>query len=280
MEINNPFRFKQLNAKTCIKLDQNKINRMKQTNKLINHNIKSIWNDETNLLNNKFSPLKMKKTNILLNEYYTNRIKKKRSIDSFNNSLNSNKKKSLFEHNFLINEFRQKKMKFSFPVNKETPKVKHNFYLNNVYFGFEQENIEINKSPFINTQKYRDNELSKIQYAETKKIYNKLNGCYENNSDNVNDRAIDEILKKQKKLLLSSTINNTKIIHKKNFKDSYNTDDNYSLNKMIFIEPLQTNFINQNLKNKLIISYTQDNILKNGQNNNKIILPTLSINHG
>ena len=280
MEINNPFRFKQLNAKTCIKLDQNKINRMKQTNKLINHNIKSIWNDETNLLNNKFSPLKMKKTKILLNEYYTNRIKKKRSIDSFNNSLNSNKKKSLFEHNFLINEFRQKKMKFSFPVNKETPKVKHNFYLNNVYFGFEQENIEINKSPFINTQKYRDNELSKIQYAETKKIYNKLNGCYENNSDNVNDRAIDEILKKQKKLLLSSTINNTKIIHKKNFKDSYNTDDNYSLNKMIFIEPLQTNFINQNLKNKLIISYTQDNILKNGQNNNKIILPTLSLNHG
>ena len=77
MEINNPFRFKQLNAKTCIKLDQNKINRMKQTNKLINHNIKSIWNDETNLLNNKFSPLKMKKTKILLNEYYTNRIKKK-----------------------------------------------------------------------------------------------------------------------------------------------------------------------------------------------------------
>ena len=44
------------------------------------------------------------------------------------------------------------------------------------------------------------------------------------------------------------------------------------------IEPLKSNFINQNLKNKLSISYTQDNILKSGQNNNKIILPSLSIN--
>ena len=163
-------------------------------------------------------------------------------------------------------------------VNKETPKVKHNFYLNNVYFGFEQDNIEINKTPLINNQKYKDSDLFNNQNIEGRNIYNKLNQCYENYAENINDKALEEILKQQKRLLLSSTVNNTKIIHQKNIIDSTHTDDNNSLNKIIMIEPLKSNFINQNLKNKLSISYTQDNILKSGQNNNKIILPSLSIN--
>ena len=277
MEINNPFRFKHLNNRANIKTEITKINKIKPKTKLVNHNIKSIWNDETIIQNNKLSPVKIKKKNLLLLEYYTNRRRKKRSIDNFDNTLYNNKKRSMFEDNFFIDKYKQKKIKYSL-VNKETPKVKHNFYLNNVYFGFEQDNIEINKTPLINNQKYKDSDLFNNQNIEGRNIYNKLNQCYENYAENINDKALEEILKQQKRLLLSSTVNNTKIIHQKNIIDSTHTDDNNSLNKIIMIEPLKSNFINQNLKNKLSISYTQDNILKSGQNNNKIILPSLSIN--
>jgi hypothetical protein len=194
-----------------IKIDKIKI-------KLVYHNIKNIWSDETTVQNNKDSPFKTKKKKLLLNEYYTNRIKKRRSIDHFDNTLNSNRKKSKFENNFFLREFKPKKIQFSFPVTKQTPKAKNNFYLNNVYFGFEKENIEMNKDQLINTQKYREHDLSKIHYVEGKDIYNKLNINNENYFENFNNKAIDAILKQQKKLLLNSTINNGKLFHKKKIK--------------------------------------------------------------
>ena len=90
-------------------------------------------------------------------------------------------------------------------------------------------------------------------------------------------------------MLYNSTVNTPKLIKKNIYKEE-NDDDDDSLSKMIHIEPIKTNiningkslesnelYFNKIQKNKLNISYTQDNILKL-EKSNKISLPTLSIN--
>ena len=87
---------------------------------------------------------------------------------------------------------------------------------------------------------------------------------------------LQKYLKHQKKLLLNSTINNTKISKKPIYRN-INNDNNDSLSKIIRIEPLTNINNNNNFKSKLNCSYTQDNILKINQDK-KIKLPALSLN--
>lgn len=276
MEINNPFRLNQLNSRLNMKNENNKINKPKM--KLVYHNINKIWHDEPFKPNYKLTPINRKKPNLLLNDFNNmNRSTKRKNKEYFDNSINTkNKKKSIFEDNYFMDKFKQKKIKYSFPINKDNTNSNYHFFLNNIYMGFESTKAEIKKPPFLGLNKFKDNELSKITYIEDKNIYNKLNLCFENYVENINDKAIDDFLKHQKRLMFSSTNNSLKIVQKNVHKEQ-NNDDKDSLIKFIRIEPFRTNINNKNLKNTLSNSYTQDNILKSEQSN-QIKLPTLSIN--
>ena len=286
MEINNPFRLNQFNSRLNMKTDISKINKKKTKNHLY-RNIKKIWNDEKIVFNSKQTPLKEKNPNLLLNYYNTSKNARIKIKENFDNTIhNKNTKKSIFEDNYFIDKFKQNKIKYSLPINKENQNSNHNFYLNNIFLGFDSSKSEVHKPALVNTQKFRDNDISKIPFVEEKIIYNKLNLCLDNYKENINDKAIEEFLNHQKMLLYNSTVNNQKIIQKNIHKEQNNNDD--SLSKIIHIEPIKTSFksrvvetkllySNKNLKNKLNISYTQDNILKSNKNN-KIVLPSLSIN--
>ena len=273
MEINNPFRLNQLNSRLNMKNENNKINKTKM--KLVYHNINNIWNEEPLKPNFKLIPIKRKKPNLLLNDLnIINKIKKRKSNEFFDSSINTKtKKKSIFEDNYFMDKFKQKKIKYSFPINKDNTNSNYHFYLNNIYMGFESAKVEIKKPHFSNLKKFKENDLSKITYIEDKNIYNKLNSCFENYVENINDKAIDNFLKHQKRMILSSTNNSLKIVQR-NLRKEQNNDDKDSLIKFIRIEPLKTNINNKNLKNKLSNSYTQDNILKSDQTN-QIKLPSL-----
>ena len=274
MEINNPFRLKQLNTKLDVKTENNQFNRAKLKMN-INKSIKHIWNEEPISYNSKISPFKNKRPLLLINNYNSNKNTKLKNIDNLDNTMNKKNKRSIFEDNYFIDKFKQEKIKYSFPINKANINTNHNFYLNNVYLGFESAKTDAIKTPAINNLKFMDNDLTKIPYVEDKNIYNKLNICFENYLDNINDKAINEYLKHQKKLLLNSTINNTKISQKPIYRN-INNDNNDSLSKIIRIEPLTNINNNNNFKAKLNCSYTQDNILKIYQDK-KIKLPTLSL---
>ena len=275
MEINNPFRLKQLNTKLDVKTENNQFNRAKLKMN-INKSIKLIWNEEPISYNSKILPFKNKRPLLLINNYNSNKNTKLKNNDNLDNTMNKKNKRSIFEDNYFIDKFKQEKIKYSFPINKANINTNHNFYLNNIYLGFESAKTDAIKTPLINNLKLMDNDLTKIPNVEDKNIYNKLNICFENYLDNINDKAINEYLKHQKKLLLNSTINNTKISKKPIYRN-INNDNNDSLSKIIRIEPLTNINNNNNFKAKLNCSYTQDNILKIYQDK-KIKLPTLSLN--
>ena len=283
MEINKPFIFRELNSRT-MKKENNKNKREKNKIGLF-QNIKNIWNDEVKV-RNQISPLKNKKNIMLIN--YTEDQKQKQKKENLGNTLYARRnKKDIFEDNYFIEKFKQKKIKYSFPINKDNPDKNGNFYLNNLYFGFNTTSKENNKSPLITASTLPDNNNNKnIPQIEDKNIYNKLNVCFENYI-NINDNAIEEIIKHQKRILLSTTINTPKFIQK---KDNSNLIDkkNNSLSKIIDIRPIKTNFNGildnsnklhnrQKYLNKLTNSFTDENMLKSGQAN-KIVLPNLSIN--
>ena len=289
MEINNPFLLNQFNSRLNMKTEFNKNNRQNQ--KLnIYQNIKNIWNNEKIGYNPKLLKLKGKNAKLLLNNNATKNLKIKINNNLDNTKYINSDKKSLFEDNYFIDKFKQKKIKYSLPTKKENSNSNHNFYLNNIFLGFDSSQTDIYKPFLVNTQKFRDSDISKIPYVEDKNIYNKLNLYLENYIGNINDKSIEEFLKHQKKILLyNSTVNTPKLIKKNIYKEE-NDDDDDSLSKMIHIEPIKTNiningkslesnelYFNKIQKNKLNISYTQDNILKL-EKNNKISLPTLSIN--
>ena len=289
MEINNPFLLNQFNSRLNMKTEFNKDNRQNQ--KLnIYQNIKNIWNNEKIGYNPKLLKLKGKNAKLLLNNNATKNLKIKISNNLDNTKYINSDKKSLFEDNYFIDKFKQKKIKYSLPTKKENSNSNHNFYLNNIFLGFDSSQTDIYKPFLVNTQKFRDSDISKIPYVEDKNIYNKLNLYLENYIGNINDKSIEEFLKHQKKILLyNSTVNTPKLIKKNIYKEE-NDDDDDSLSKMIHIEPIKTNiningkslesnelYFNKIQKNKLNISYTQDNILKL-EKSNKISLPTLSIN--
>ena len=289
MEINNPFLLNQFNSRLNMKTEFNKNNRQNQ--KLnIYQNIKNIWNNEKIGYNPKLLKLKGKNAKLLLNNNATKNLKIKISNNLDNTKYINSDKKSLFEDNYFIDKFKQKKIKYSLPTKKENSNSNHNFYLNNIFLGFDSSQTDIYKPFLVNTQKFRDSDISKIPYVEDKNIYNKLNLYLENYIGNINDKSIEEFLKHQKKILLyNSTVNTPKLIKKNIYKEE-NDDDDDSLSKMIHIEPIKTNiningkslesnelYFNKIQKNKLNISYTQDIILKL-EKNNKISLPTLSIN--
>ena len=289
MEINNPFLLNQFNSRLNMKTEFNKNNRQNQ--KLnIYQNIKNIWNNEKIGYNPKLLKLKGKNAKLLLNNNATKNLKIKISNNLDNTKYINSDKKSLFEDNYFIDKFKQKKIKYSLPTKKENSNSNHNFYLNNIFLGFDSSQTDIYKPFLVNTQKFRDSDISKIPYVEDKNIYNKLNLYLENYIGNINDKSIEEFLKHQKKILLyNSTVNTPKLIKKNIYKEE-NDDDDDSLSKMIHIEPIKTNiningkslesnelYFNKIQKNKLNISYTQDNILKL-EKSNKISLPTLSIN--
>ena len=206
MEINNPFRLKQLNTKLDVKTENNQFNRAKLKMN-INKSIKHIWNEEPISYNSKISPFKNKRPLLLINNYNSNKNTKLKNNDNLDNTMNKKNKRSIFEDNYFIDKFKQEKIKYSFPINKANINTNHNFYLNNVYLGFESAKTDAIKTPLINNLKLMDNDLTKIPNVEDKNIYNKLNICFENYLDNINDKAINEYLKHQKKLLLNSTIN-------------------------------------------------------------------------
>jgi hypothetical protein len=267
-----------------MKIENNKI---KQNLKLY-QNINNIWNDEKIEYNSKLSPLKNLKPNLLLNNYNNSKNTRLKINPNFDNTTqNKNDKKSIFEDNYFLDKYKKKKAKNTSPTNKEIHNSNNNnFYLNHIFLGFDSSKTEVYKPLLVNTQKFRDNDISKIPYVEDKNTYNKLNLGYENYIGNLNDKAVNELLIQQKKLNYNSNNNNQKIIQKNIYKDHTYDDD--SLSKIMHIEPIITNFNgkvlesnvvynNKNLKNKLNISYTQDNILKS-DTNNKIVLPSLTIN--
>ena len=290
MEINNPFLLNQFNSRLKMKTEFNNINRRNQKMNIY-QNIKNIWNNEKISYNSKLSKLNRKNVNLLLNNGNNTsknlKIKISKNLD-YNKYIKTDKK-SLFEDNYFIDKLKQKKIKYSFQTNKNNANTNHNFCLNNIFLGFDNPNTDTYKPVLVNTQKFRDNDISKIPIVEDKNLYNKLNLYFENYIENINDKSIDEFLKHQKKMLLyNSTVNNKKLIQKNIYKEENDTDED-SLSKMMHIEPIKTNingksmesnssYINKNPKNKLNISYTQDNILKLEKNNNKVSLPKLSIN--
>ena len=204
MEINKPFIFRELNSRTMKK--ENYKNKREKNKIGLFQNIKNIWNDEVKV-RNQISPLKNKKNIMLIN--YTEDQKQKQKKENLGNTLYARRnKKDIFEDNYFIEKFKQKKIKYSFPINKDNPDKNGNFYLNNLYFGFNTTSKENNKSPLITASSLQENNNNKnIPYIEDKNMYNKLNVCFENYI-NINDNAIEEIIKHQKRILLSTTINN------------------------------------------------------------------------
>ena len=285
MDINNPFRLNQFNSRMNMKTENHKNNKTKQ-NLAIYKNINNIWNtDEKTNFNSKLSPSKNKKHKLFLNNYYSNKNQIIKSNENFENTMQNKNDKNIVGDNNFMDKFKKKKIKYFFPTSKNNLNTNH-FYLNNIYLGFDSTKTDVYKSSLVNSQKYRDNDMSKIPYIEVKNIYNKLNICFDNHFANNNEKAIDDYMKYPKKVSHNSTVNNQKIVLRKSYKESNNNDED-SLSKIIHIEPLKNNIngkimetnvlsSTKHLKNKLNISYTHDNILKPDQNN-KIILPTLSI---
>ena len=170
MEINNPFLLNQFNSRLNMKTEFNKNNRQNQ--KLnIYQNIKNIWNNEKIGYNPKLLKLKGKNTKLLLNNNATKNLKIKISNNLDNTKNINSDKKSLFEDNYFIDKFKQKKIKYSLPTKKENSNSNHNFYLNNIFLGFDSSQTDIYKPFLVNTQKFRDSDISKIPYVEDKNIY-------------------------------------------------------------------------------------------------------------
>ena len=149
MEINNPFRLKQLNTKLDVKTENNQFNRAKLKMN-INKSIKLIWNEEPISYNSKISPFKNKRPLLLINNYNSNKNTKLKNNDNLDNTMNKKNKRSIFEDNYFIDKFKQEKIKYSFPINKANINTNHNFYLNNVYLGFESAKTDAIKTPLIN----------------------------------------------------------------------------------------------------------------------------------
>ena len=200
MEINNPFLLNQFNSRLKMKTEFNNINRRNQKMNIY-QNIKNIWNNEKISYNSKLSKLNRKNVNLLLNNGNNTsknlKIKISKNLD-YNKYIKTDKK-SLFEDNYFIDKLKQKKIKYSFQTNKNNANTNHNFCLNNIFLGFDNPNTDTYKPVLVNTQKFRDNDISKIPIVEDKNLYNKLNLYFENYIENINDKSIDEFLKHQKK---------------------------------------------------------------------------------
>ena len=119
MEINLPFRLKDIYRYRNLKTENNRIN-LEIKKKKIFRNIKTIWDKEPNLIDSKNSPIKMKyirKPLSIINSNLKNKNLKSLSIDNSESNIHINRgiKLSKFEN---INFHENVKNKFAFSLNK------------------------------------------------------------------------------------------------------------------------------------------------------------------
>ena len=309
MEINLPFRLKDINNYRNLKTENNRIN-LEKKKKRIYKNIKGIgiWDKDSKVIFDlKCSPLKSKcieKPLSIINNYNKNQNIKSLNINNSEKDINDKKniKNSLFEDEFYIDKLKNRKISYS--INKNYNKknkgdmninINNNntnyFYLINKYRNKKK---EIEKTHIISLPKVKKNNIPLDSFLDEKNFYINLNICLENFVNKYNKDAVDEFIKKQNKLFHFNLNNSLRAKMKKKYKknehnNSYNENNESSLKKMIHIEPI---IINKNVKlyeynnsydkhftvenNKFNSSFTKDN------NNNKkknIILPNLIKQH-
>ena len=274
MEINLPFRLKDIYKSRNLKTETNEINLGKK--KSIYKNIKSIWKHKANLLNYINSPIKnkfMKKHPLsILNDYYKNKYIKSLSIDNSECNIHSKKnKKSLFEDDYYIEKLKKNKIIYS--INKSNDRINKreikniNHINNKVHLknnkGNKNDNIiENEKIHILNLPNVKNNNIPPNSYLDENYFFINLNKCLESFVNKFNKEAVDEFIKKQKKSFHYSPINKTK----KNDKNSSKEENEpYSLKKLIRIEPIRTN-INGNI-HEYNIYYEKNNSAKNKFNN-------------
>ena len=308
MEINLPFRLKDIHNFRILKTEANRIHLEKR--KKIIKNSKNILEKEPNFLELKNTPVKQKfiqKPLSIISNFYKNGNMKSLSIDNSENDIYSKKKgkKSIFEDEYYIDKL--KTNKFNFSLNKSINnkkkgeiKNKNNFIYNN--YNYDRKHLirilpnnknESEKAHILNLPEVKTNSnISPNSFLDANIFFINLNKCLENFVNKYNIEAVDEFIKKQKKLFQNSPIkNNLKFsrnytkIEKNEKNSSYNEDNALSLKKMLHIEPIVTN-INGNIheynvsndKNFKITKSRFNNAKKEEENSNKqkdIVLPNL-----
>ena len=276
MEINLPFRLKDIYRYRNLKTENNRIN-LEIKKKKIFRNIKTIWDKEPNLIDSKNSPIKMKyirKPLSIINSNLKNKNLKSLSIDNSESNIHINRgiKLSKFEN---INFHENVKNKFAFSLNKSINdknkgeiKQKNNYtfkIINSDNKNILNKNInsrnENEKAHIINLPEVRKKNMSPNSFFDANSFFINLNKCLENFVNKYNKDAVEEFIKKQKKIYFNSVIKNNLKLSKNNSKIekpgkniSYNNNKGaFSLQKMLLIEPIKTK-INGN-KQEINASY-------------------------
>ena len=292
MEINLPFRLKEIYKYRNLKTENNRIN-LEKRKKKIYKNIKTIWNKDSYLLDFKNSPIKMKnikKPLSIISNSNINKNIKSLSIDNSENNIHIKKdtKLSLPENN---NYTENLKNKFPFPLNKSTTnknkdeirKKTNQLYKlinsdsknKNVISRIQNNRTENEKAHSINLPEVKKNNMSPNSFLDAHNFFINLNICLENFINKYNKVPVAEFLKKQKKMYFNPAVkSNLKIsknspkIEKIGKNISYKENGSYSLQEMLHIEPIKTN-INGNI-HEYNVSYEKNFIITNSKFNKTI----------
>ena len=219
MEINLPFRLKDIYKKSNLKTESNKIN-LEKRKKQIYKNIKYFWGNDTNSLDIK-SPAKNKliryPLSIIGNQYKSRNIKSL-SIEKSENNIHEkrNLKKPIFEKK----NYFERKNNYNFSFKKRIFNKKEeeqNFTNNNFYTDIKKNNLiikytnininskgENEKIHNINLPEVKMNNIPPNSFLDENKFFVNLNSCLNNFINKYNKEAVIDFLKKQQKKYYSS----------------------------------------------------------------------------
>ena len=301
MDINLPFRLKDIYNYRNLKTENNRIN-LEKKKKKIYRNIKSIWNKESNLVFDiKNSPSKDKPIQPLsiINVYNKNQNIKSLSIDNSEKNIHDKKdnKKLLFEDDFYMDKLKRNQINFTVKKSSNRNKgdcrisiknISNYFYLINKY---RNKKNETEKTHIVNLPIVKANNMPPESFLDEKNFFINLNNCLHNFANRFNKDAVTEFIKKQNKIYHINNNNYISEKKKKKFKKNENNisynENIQSLNNMIHIEPIKTNINgkihefnisygkNSSIENKKVNnSFTKENI-GDKKKNIHIILPNL-----
>ena len=267
MEINLPFRLKEIYNYRNLKTETNR-NNLIRNKRAINKNLKKKNQIENKIYETKNSPIKNSINKIsfsVLNDNFNSPKMKSLSIDNSEKNIHHykrNDKKSMFEDEYFIEKLKKRYIQYSVNRNlyKQTKQliqiVGSDYFLTKIKNQNNNNNkIEIEKSPMsplspistaINLPKVI---LKNMPNIVEKYNFVNINNCFENFEPNINKEELMEFIKKQKRsfntnLPINLFINKNKNIIKKERAEknaSFNENKTTSLNKYIRIQPMAIN---------------------------------------
>ena len=224
MEINLPFRLKDIYKKTNLKTESNRIS-LEKRKKQIYKNNKYFWLNDTNILEIKNSPTKNKLDKYplsIIGNHNRSRNIKSLSIEKSENNIykKRNLNKRIFEKNNYFDKIRNNNYNYSFKKRMNNKKIVETiFNNNNIYtdiktnkFISKYSNININnkteneKAHNLNLPEVKMNKIPTNPLLDENKFFVNLNSCLNNFINRFNKEAVIEFIKKQQKMYYNSPV--------------------------------------------------------------------------